>query len=172
MSFVCYRKSSLEIVGFSGIVPVGYTGEQEIIKNVLPNFGGNVDDYGYIEINQAQETARVGKLCSIQLDDEEKPALIIGEKPIANISPLKTELSADKYEIMSDGIDTSTISISIQPPEANVDYVDVLVDGPPVTEVDVVNGQATFEFSATDPGKYMVEVVCQNLRNYIFIKVV
>lgn len=82
------------------------------------------------------------------------------------------KIVADKNQIMSDGVDVATITIILEPTGTGIDVIDVLVDGLPVTEVKVINDVATFEFSATDPGKYMIEAISGQVRNYVFIKVV
>lgn len=89
MPFICYRKSDLEIVSFSGSVPAGYTGEQEIMKNVLPNFGGELDDYSYIEINEVTERSRIGRECSL-IQEGEQIKFIVGDV-IKTPEPLEPE---------------------------------------------------------------------------------
>ncbi len=81
-------------------------------------------------------------------------------------------ITADKAQITADGIDTATIIITLEPAGTGVTAVDVLVDGPPVTEIDIIDNVAIFEFTATDAGKYMVEVISGNIRNHIFVKAV
>ena len=46
---ILYRKSDLACVG---TVSEGMTGEQEIELNVIPNFGGITDNYGFIETEE------------------------------------------------------------------------------------------------------------------------
>lgn len=78
MPYICYRKTDLSIVGYSGtIADPNHTGEKEIELNVLPNFGGTLDDYGYIEITDEQEIERQGKPCVIRLDENGTPRLVI-----------------------------------------------------------------------------------------------
>jgi len=87
--------------------------------------------------------------------------------------PLQSiKITTDKIEIIADGVDTATITVTLEPAGTGITTIDVLVDGSPVAEVDVVDDVATFEFTATDPGKYMIEVISGEVRNHIFIKAV
>ncbi|WLR52476.1 hypothetical protein LC040_06120 [Bacillus tianshenii] len=45
---ICYKKSDLSIVG---TVSNNMSPQEEITKNVIPNFGGKVEDYSYIATN-------------------------------------------------------------------------------------------------------------------------
>lgn len=100
-------------------------------------------------------------------------AVIDAHDPTPPPPPLQSiNITTDKTEIVADGIDTATITITLEPGGAGINTVDVLVDGPPVTEVDVIDDVATFEFTATDPGKYMIEVISGDVRDHIFVKAV
>jgi len=82
------------------------------------------------------------------------------------------KMTTDKTQITADGVDTASITITLEPAGTGITTVDVLVDGPPVTEVEVTNNQATFEFTATDPGKYMIECISGEVRKHIFVEAV
>ena len=49
MALICYRKSDLRLVG---TVPDNIEPKQEIQLNVIPNFGGTIDDYAFIETDE------------------------------------------------------------------------------------------------------------------------
>lgn len=82
------------------------------------------------------------------------------------------EMTVDKPEILANSTDTATITVKLIPAGTGITQIDVLLDGPPITEVDVIDDIATIEFTAIDPGKYLIETACNNVRRYVFVKAV
>lgn len=59
MVFICYRKADLAIVATSVECTVeDYSPQWEIENNAIPNFGGTVEDYDYIELTSEQDESR------------------------------------------------------------------------------------------------------------------
>lgn len=89
MEYVCYRKSDLQIVGYSGtgVDPEQRTGEQEIELNIIPVFGGSLEDYSYIVIDDETAMQKIGRLCRIEEVDGVPTFIIGGPKPAPPPSP-------------------------------------------------------------------------------------
>lgn len=99
--------------------------------------------------------------------EEEKQA----EIPLPSLQSFT--ITTDKPQITADGADTAIITISLNPTGTGIEMIDILVDGVPIHELTpVVNDVATFEFSATDAGKYIIEAISGKVRDYILIKAV
>jgi hypothetical protein len=81
-------------------------------------------------------------------------------------------VSTDKTQIEANNIDMATVTITLQPPGTEIPTVDILVDACPVDEIDVSGDEAVFQFRTADPGKYFVEVVFGQIKNYLLIKAI
>jgi len=93
MEYVCYRKSDLAIVGYSGtgVDPEQRTGEQEIELNIIPVFGGSLEDYGYIIIDDETARQKIGRVCRIEEVDGELTFIIGEPKPTPPAAPSMDE---------------------------------------------------------------------------------
>lgn len=85
MIFAVYRKSDLQLLGYSGTatstVPgYEYTFEMCVNDNVIPNYGGTIEDYDYVELTIEQEIARATRHCWVEIDAETRePKFVLGD---------------------------------------------------------------------------------------------
>ncbi|EPY2274476.1 hypothetical protein ACXAUS_003375 [Clostridium sporogenes] len=89
MITIIYRKTDLRCVGS---VMNNMTVEQEIEFNVIPNFGGNIEDYSFIETD----------IEKFHLEQENGEIVIVKDKinsiPKPEPQPTKEELQAQEIE--------------------------------------------------------------------------
>jgi len=88
----------------------------------------------------------------------------------ANYTPLcSISLGVDKAQATID--ETVTITVTIESQPAQDISVDLLVDGPPADEVQLVNGIGQAQYVFADPGKYLIEAIYGSQREHLFVEV-
>jgi len=102
MKFVVYRKSDFQIMSTSIETPdESYSPRWEIENNVIPNHGGTIDDYGYVEVTKEQYGQMVEGECSVQLV-KGIPTFVTADikfaQPPSKLEQLEVELQALKEE--------------------------------------------------------------------------
>lgn len=109
--FLYYRKSNKEFIGKSGYPVLGHVaGSLMLEKEVLPKFGGTIEDYGFIQIDDA-EMARCYNAGSVEITDR---GYIIHEKvtltcPTTTTVNTSVDISTDYEAILYiDGVQQTT----------------------------------------------------------------
>lgn len=146
MPYIIYRKSDLKPVSYSGTIPSDYLAVDEVTQNVIPNYGGVHDDYSFVKISDARESERAGKPFGWVLE---------------NGMPAGIELmfvSVDKDQITADGIDTATITITVENTNSTEDIEFYAEDGTLIATVSCINGSAELPITATTPGEIVITV--------------
>ncbi len=85
--------------------------------------------------------------------------------------PIEFKIAADKTEITADGQDKAVITATI-PDGINTAYV--LVNGPPIQELPVVDNQVQFEVTAEpeEVGLHKVEIAAGQHQGYVIVEAV
>ena len=78
-------------------------------------------------------------------------------------------LTADKEEILADGVDVVTLTLETIPENADVEFAYIMVNGPPVVQEPVVDGRVEVELCTTEPGFHKVEIAAGGKSAFIII---
>jgi|GEM_PF-4794280 len=81
----------------------------------------------------------------------------------------KIKIFADKAEIIADGQDKAIITAHLGD---DVEFVYIMVNGPPAIKEPVVDGIVEFDVIAEEPGFYKVEIATSSSSGFIIIEAV
>lgn len=150
---IVYRKSDGLVASNSGTnsyLPDGPPFEAEV-QNAIRKFGGTPEDFGEFRLNDESDTELVQEILAAGSYE----LIFKRGQPIGIKTYSRIRLRCDKQVVAADGIDKAIIVADVGDAH-NADPIEFFVDGVPIGTVQGVEGKASFEFSAANPGVYEI----------------
>ena len=150
---VTYRKTDHRAMSTSGINSAGDPpGSWEIQTNVVLNFGGLPESYGFYQVTDAQ-AREIYAAASFELTFD-----IAGNPTGYKVYP-RIAVTADKSQILANGVDAATITAQVAD-TASTESLAFVIDGDEAGAVPVQSaaGKATLIYKTTKFGRHIIEV--------------